>query len=616
MARPRSATAKLLAATEDTAVVASGQRVAASNSDRYRRLAQPWQTAALDAYENIGEAWYAAQFYSRAMGRLRVYVAQADDAGELKEVKDMSDPAVEAYSRVKDASGGQAELQSSYGLLLFLTGDGYLTVTADEEADREVWEFLSPEELRIAGDGKFVRRTAPTEPGQQLTDDDGFEPLKSGRKSARVYRLWRRHPRFSALADSPMRGVLPLFEELKLLELAVRARATSRLAAAGGRILLVPDELTFATPQGTPEGKDPFMHMLELALTTPIKNPGVASAVVPPVIRGPAEYLKEARALEVLPPSEQYEEMETRKELIGRIATGLDMPPEILLGMADANHWSAWQIDDQVWAAHLAPVATRYVNDLTGAVLHPLLRDGKVADWEKYRLWYDEAAVVSKPDKAQDAKDVYDRGGISIAVLREAVGFNDEDAQDEEEHKEWLALQFKNTSMLEEEFQPDQPEQLVGPDGQPLPPDAEQPEDEAPDEDEARDQQEQGADSMTAAALVGAAALTMRRARELAGSRCRTRAKRVRALVASVEALGPLEFLEEHAQELAQFGDPLELVAGAANGWREMAEEHGVPREAAARLAQVLETHAARTLPERGIPGLPRGFAAQLGKVL
>jgi hypothetical protein len=96
--------------------------------------------------------------------------------------------------------------------------------------------MLSTDELRIH---EPTPVQAPRRRPRSTGDADRrrrWQPSR-GKTAAVAYRLWRRHPRYSMLADSTMQGVLDLCEELVLLTQAVRARARSRLA---GRHPVVP----------------------------------------------------------------------------------------------------------------------------------------------------------------------------------------------------------------------------------------------------------------------------------------------------------------------------------------------------------------------------------------
>jgi hypothetical protein len=656
VARPRRAPANggIFAPDEEqihpgrNAVTASGQRVNPVRAENYRRLNQQWQSEALSFYDTSGECWYAAQFYSRAISKLRLYAAKVDENGEMEEIEvpgpdedveggdappreDLSDAdqaAVDAVARIKDTSGGRGQLLGSWARLMFLTGETYLTITNDPATDEERWECLSSDELRLAPGRGYVRYAAPSAMPEELQNapDDAFEPLNSG-KTAVVYRLWRRHPRYSLLADAPMRACLSLFEELQLLQLAVRARARSRLSGAG--ILAVPTEIVFANlPTGSEQDqkKSPIMEMLQRAASTAIQNPGSASAVVPIVIQGPAEYLKELRWISIGNAQEKYEEQGLRVELLSRIAIGLDFPKEQLLGMGDANHWTAWLVDDQTWSAHLQPMANLLVEDLTGVYLQPYLKKQGVENWHEYAVGYDAAEVINHPDRNKDAAAMYAAGELSGATWREVAGFGDGDEMDQEEFQIFLAKTFGDPQMLPDKFKPEEPAPPEEPDPTVFEPENEEPEEGLPPEEKDREEAEEQqqvetlAASAYAAELSGVARATVRRARELAGSRLRTRVRKNEELNALVNgcqgnALVAAKLGPERCAT-ANLGTPRELVASAGDGFGDIAAEFGLDPAVGRRIATMLEDHAAKTLFEENPAPVPPRLRAYLERVL
>lgn len=630
MARPRrQVNGGIFAPSEESigpALTAAGQRVTERRAAQYQRLSQQWQGEALTFYDTLGECWYAAQFYARAIAKLRLYAAKVDANGELEEIEEENDPAVEAVARIKDSSGGRGQLLGAWARLMFLTGETYLTVTTDENDD-EVWEALSSDELRLAPGRGYVRHAAPSANPVELLNapDDQFEPLAKGKKTAVVYRLWRRHPRYSLLADSPMHACLSLFEELQLLQLAVRARARSRLSGAG--ILAVPQEIILAnTPTGSEQdpAKSPIMEMLQRAATTAIQNPGSAAAVVPIVIQGPAEALKELRWISIGNPQEKYEEQGLRTELLSRIAISLDFPKEQLLGMEDSNHWTAWLVDDQTWSAHLQPMANLLVEDLTGVYLQPLLKKEGVEDWASYRVWYDAADVVNHPDRNKDAAALYAEGELSGETWREVAGFTDADDMGTEEFQVFLAKTFNDPQMLPEKYRPEKPEPVPQQPPDQQPPGEQQPTEGGPPNEPDRQtvEQQQQVDSVTASATVaelsGVARATVRRARELAGSRIRTRVrkdKELSDLVASCTLTSAVPAVLGQ-ERCAALGTAHELVASAGDSFVDIAAEFGLDAAVGRRIGLLLEEHAAKTLFEENPPPLPPRLRAYLERVL
>jgi hypothetical protein len=427
---------------------------------------------------------------------------------------------------------------------------------------------------------------------------------------------------FSWLPDAPMRPVLGLFEELALLQLAVGARAKSRAAGAG--ILLRASEISWGAPDGQNDDdntSDRVAQRLQEAITRPITNPGTASAAAPIILEAPADMIESdsvLRHISLSNPLETYPEENLRTELIRRIAIGLDLPPEILLGMADANHWTAWQIDEQTWSAHLQPIVQQLCDDLGASFLRPLARQEKQTNAEDLVVGYDATEVVSHPDRSKDAMEVHDRGGLSNEKLREVTGFTDLDAPSDEEHQEWLAIKLRDKTFITGQEGPTG--QIVqGP--QPIPsapgaPAAEQPAAEAatqtkgPPEEALENEDSQ----ITAAAtIMGAAGLALERCRELAGARlvslarkptgCKECAESVRDLPNGLVASA---FGSEQISALS--ASPAALVAGGADSFQLFAVRAGVSKPNARKLALLVEEHAAKTLLEETSPGLPRGF--------
>lgn len=621
------------------ALTAAGVRLAEERNDgrRFRRIQQPWQQTVFTYYHTVPECWYAAQYYARSLSMIRVFAARKDDSGEIKELP-ASDPASKLLARIQDPSGGTAQLFSSYGRLRFLVGEGFLVCSDDYGTER--WEFLSSRELRVYDDtNKYIRVRAPgldPEDLEDLGDDDLLkdgmsEELEPGQitplpatgapTKAVVWRLWRRDPEFSSWADAPTRAVLDLFEELLLLQLAVRARAKSRLANAG--ILLLAQELDFgpigAKIPGEDQKQDPFMAVLQDAMVTPIKDPGTAKAVVPIVGRIPAELIDRAYALiKIHDPKETYPEEGLRKECIWRIATGLDMPQEVLLGMSDVNHWGSWQIDESSFKQHIRPVCQELVDDLTSVYLRPAAKLDGIEDWQSLVVGYDPAELVNHPDKSKDAKELRALGALSLESVREATGFRDSDKLDLEsdDGKIWLATQFGDPQMLPEAMRPEIQEPVTtsddAPDGDPQDKEEpERPEDEDADQDE-QQVQENEKENVAAAAVVAAAALTGLRARELAGSRLRSKVNGEYKQVENVDLVVAVGAERVHNLGLTASG----LVAGAGELFRRsLVDDHGLEEAAALKLAELVESYSARNLFDP-LAALPDQFAGFVRRVV
>lgn len=623
---------------ERGSLTAAGQRIhTREDANTLRRIAQPWQQRAFTYYDIVPEIKYAAQFYARHLSVLRLYPAYKNDDGEIEETQDPD--AVAELERIQDPGGGTSGLLGAYGRLIFLTGEGYLFCTLNKDTQREQWEMLSTDELKVTEQG-YLRYKAPSILAEQFKepeDDDLWEPVDDD--SAVAYRIWRRHPRYSLLADSTMQGVLDVCEELVLLTQVVRARSRNRLAGNG--ILLINGNVTPAPVEVVPDEdaeEDPFVRDFIQAVTAPITDEGAASAVVPLIVR--VDVPKEEggidnvmKHIQIVDPTQLYPETGLRRECIDRLAIGLDMPAEVLTGIADVNHWSAWQVDEQTWKGHLQPVAQQFVDDMTQAFYQPQLRELGKADWDRYYIAYDAAAVINHPDRSQDASELFDRRAISKSALREAKNFTDDDAPNEEELNEAIGIALRDGSYVKfgipgvkaggVETEPgvvlnaDDSTPLGGDSGAPNdgsdPVKGPPPEADAPSSNGKAPIKASGlSDDIFVARVLGAAELALLRARELAGSRLRNYAKK------DTEAWKLLDGIPSHrvpwilGQEKSEALSGLteaQLVSGARDFMLDAFRLWRLEEPVVEALATRIEQHAARTLWEESPRTLPPSFS-------
>lgn len=579
------------------AVVSSSASRDGSPSRAYRPT---WQIRAMDRYDDCGPIWYAAQFYAKPLSKVELVVKRRDaETGDLSDAPPVVAALLDRIAGPGD--GGRSLLQSQYGKLRFLCGECYLLVTFDDAAQREVWEVVSVAEVAVK-DGKVVRDNGIRK--DEYRDVSTDPPAALGGDEAVVYRLWNPHPRKSGLADAPMRAVLDDADEFRLLSLAVRSRATSRAAGAG--LLLYPDEASLAPavvdPDDDPDA-DPFMRLLVDAMMAPISEPGAASAVVPITVRVPSDMIEHFRHIDLRPQS-AYEEKDLRDEALRRIATGLDLPPEVLLGTADVNHWGSWLISEKEWQTHVEPVCRQMCEELTSLYLRPAARAAGVADFDEYVVWYDASAAVLPTDQTADAREAFDRYAISAEALRRAGGFDEVDAPTVDELVRRIALDTGDATLLatgevaEVEDAPD------AEDGDDDPADPEMPDDDAEaDPDEAGDvDAAPPAASGLAAKLEAAADLVVDRARLVAGQRVLSRAAKTwraspPACVAGAAPADVPRLLAQSAMwSVDAFGDPDALVAGAGRMVEARLAAWGIETTTARLLVAAAERFAADTL--------------------
>jgi hypothetical protein len=177
------------------------------------------------------------------------------------------------------------------------------------------------------------------------------------------------------------------------------------------------------------EAADEFEDQLIDAMTTPIRDEDSASAVVPLIIRGPAELgdkIKQFKFERSFDPSLA----ERADRVLERILQGLDVPKDVVTGLANVKYSNALQIDESLYKAHIEPLMLLIVDALTVVYLRPyLLASGfDPVEVERICVWYDPSQVATRNDRAADADAGFDRMAVSYDSWRRAHGFTDADA--------------------------------------------------------------------------------------------------------------------------------------------------------------------------------------------
>ena len=419
-----------------------------------------WQTEAWEYYDAIGEVKYAFNLVASVVSRIRIYAAAvnnpSDTPAPIEDVESvdrrLSEAAQRALDRLSSAYGGQPGLLKDAALNLQVTGECYLVQIPERIGSGlpETWDVRSVDELQVDAKGNYI-----VNPRRDISGGTSISTnLSTGNKDivklpagAYVGRIWRAHPRYTQEADSSLRGLLDLCAELLLLNRTFRATARSRLNAGA---LYLPDGLSVAASpdpdypydedgnyneQYNPEeAADEFEDQLIDAMTTPIKDEDSASAVVPLIIRGPAELgdrIKQFKFKRSFDPALA----QRADRVLERIMQGLDVPKDIVSGLANVKYSNALQIDESLYKAHIEPLMLLIVDALTVMYLRPYLIANGYDEAEVKRLcvWYDPSQVATRNDRAADADMGFDKMAVSYNTWRRAHGFSEADAPDPKE---------------------------------------------------------------------------------------------------------------------------------------------------------------------------------------
>jgi hypothetical protein len=574
-------------------LTASAVKLGKRESQYSKRLAQGWQMRALEYYDRIGELRFTSHFLARQMSRVRFFPARLKEDGTIEPI--ISGAPVEVLNRIQDPGGGRSRIQFDYGRMMFITGEGVL-FGSRLDSDQEGWKFLWREEVKIEGT-VAIRKDAQ---GKE-TDERGV-----------AYRMWTPHPRHSDEADSPMRAVLDIAEELLILTASVRSTAVSRMTNG---MLLLPTEISpnpMLDALGQPLGdEDPESNILLQDymehVTSQIENPGTPEASMAFTLEAAYEYLDRVRWMQTHDPQNDYLERELRVECIKRLALGLDMNPEDLLGYTDANHWTAKQVQHDRWRIFGVHRAEQFADDLNQAYLRPALEDEGYEGWQDVVIGSDDSEVVISPDRTEDADKALDRMAISFKGYRELKAIPESMAPSEEE-KEFLAsIKMRQPIELDGD-------QMVMPQRGPVAQSGNggSPE-EGPRDPGTRLTSRQ--ESRTAS-ILGGAALALRQCRAKAGARLRSHQHSCEECKEKTDGLAhSLVASTLGVEQVHSFGvDPLKLVQGGTEEFRGLLVEQGIQPTQADALCQRLEIYAAKTLFDSQQPELPPGFMAQVAQ--
>lgn len=222
-------------------------------------------------------------------------------------------------------------------------------------------------------------------------------------------------------ADSPVKANMLTIQELALLQQQQRAQARNRLAQRG--MLFYPNDVDF-------EGD--FETDFKKSVTAPIEDEGSSASVVPHIIGFPSDFIEKWRAM--IPDYPYDEQLPAKIEAVTRrLALGLDMPPEALLGIGNANHWSMWAIQESTYRAHTEPLAEKVGFVLAKAAI-------KFFDEAVVRITPDPTPLLARVGSVTDALEMFDRGIVNAEFVRDRAGAQDDDAPDEATRQEQLGI--------------------------------------------------------------------------------------------------------------------------------------------------------------------------------
>jgi hypothetical protein len=424
--------------------------------DRVLPRYEHWQQEVWALYDELGEFYYGVRWLAEMVSRVRLVAATPPESpGDEPSLVETEGTPRELVEQFGGGAGGAAQLQKRLTVQLSVPGEGWLVVEDTRETDGvggQRWSVRSAEEVRRSS--RRGRRTAAapvrTRGGTLTSGAYGVEVVDEDQPpgdqvrwrlladDTLIVRVWNPHDRWYTRADSSAQHARQAMRELQLANRYIQATFLSRLATAG--VFLLPSEASFPVRPEFEQFEDAFEREWLATAAEAVRTPGTASAVVPILMRLNADMLDKVKHIDF---TTAFDEkiLDKRDRAISRVATTLDLPKEVLLGLGDVNHWTAWQLEEGGFRVHVAPVMEQLCNALTTGWYRPVLKEAG-EDPNAFLLWYDPSDGITRPDKSERALELYDRGEASGDALRREGGLDDTDKPEGDDLEQWALKQI------------------------------------------------------------------------------------------------------------------------------------------------------------------------------
>lgn len=411
-----------------------------------------WQQEAWSMIEEVGELGYWMAWLAASCSRVQFIASEIDPdtgypTGGLTQNDDGTMPAEQARVAqiVRGIAGGplnQAVIRKRSAECLSVPGEHWVALLMRGNTDSQGnlvydWFVLTRDEWKSRGGGGGVRN------GGAGTIID----LPDGTKHEFIpgidimFRVWNPRPRRAAEPTSPVRANLENCREILRTTKKIKNAAKSRLVGNG--VVFLPQEMSMPASQapipegladipgvevpvvqGVPAAEELAQNLFDAA-TAAVDDDDSQAAFIPLLATVPGEHLGKIIHLKFGNEITDVE-IKTRNDSIMRLAMGLNMSPERLLGVgSNSNHWSAWQMADEDVQTHIKPVVENLCQAINEHVLKAVFKAEGI-DPDKYVLWYDATALISDPDKTDEAQAAKDAGALRNEHYLRILGLPDD----------------------------------------------------------------------------------------------------------------------------------------------------------------------------------------------
>jgi len=380
----------------------NGPQVRQISRTQKQSTTEQWQNDAAYYFDVIGEVRAPMVWIANAVSQADLYASELDpDTGKPTGPTDNA-TANAAAMQVLGGPSKRSGLLRSAALCWQCVGEYWVIVRPRGQGKPDDWFVLSGQKVRAKGAAWVY--CDPMTGAETALDANSL-----------LVRSWSPHPFDQAKPDSAMRPALVECREVEKATQNLAARLDSRIAMNG--LAALAEEVDF--PHGDHDTSAASLaDTLLLAAETGIRDPGQAAAQVPVLFTAPAEIIANGGAFAHydLSTTLDGQVIELRQDALKRLAAALDMPRDVAEGtQGEANHWTAWQVEESTYKIFIEPLLKAIGDVLTEYWYRPaLITMGMSADQAAtYELAWDTTAIVARPDDSETLESLYDKILIS-----------------------------------------------------------------------------------------------------------------------------------------------------------------------------------------------------------
>jgi hypothetical protein len=424
------------------AVPLSGPEAKRYASARAKQTAEQWQRDAWYYYDAIGELSGPTNWIANAVSKADLFGAEIDPATGLVTGPTEDTRAQQAAALCLGGAAKRAQLQFIMAVCWQIPGEAYVVVRGRPEIkgipQPDEWLVLSGRKVKPKGQTWYYEDPVTLQDVQLRATD-------------RLIRVWSPHPDDQNKANSAVRSALPVLREIEKASMNLGAVLDSRISSNG--LHAIPQEIDLPGRAEGESNADALSDLMLQAASAGISAPGTAAAQVPVYIEMPIDMIEAFVAGRMHPNTEMDRTViDLRQDDISRLASALDMPKSVAEGtQGEANHWSAWQVEESTYKIFIEPLLDRWGDALTEWWYRPALKAMGVPNVERHTLAWDTTGIVARPDSTEDMNWLYDQNLISDDYRRTASGVPEDaiPAEDERERRFLEKVVLASPALLE-----------------------------------------------------------------------------------------------------------------------------------------------------------------------